>query len=42
MEMLLFVLPSLLVAGAYLRPATETKDKTTNLPVFGPMCGCKR
>lgn len=40
--MLLFVLPSLLVAAAYLMPEAEPKQKTLRLPAFAPMCGCKR
>ncbi len=42
MEILLFVLPSLLVAAAYLAPVTEPKGKSVHLPVFGQMCGCRR
>ena len=42
MELLMFTLPSLLVVAAYLVPSTEAKEKTTRLPVFGPICGCKR
>ncbi len=42
MEILMFILPSLLVAAAYLAPAAGTPEKKSSLPAFGPMCGCKQ
>ena len=42
MEIVLFMIPSLLVAAAYLVPVTETREKSASLPMFGQMCGCKR
>ncbi len=42
MELLLFTLPFLLVAAAYLVPVTDAGKKSAGLPVFGPFCGCKR
>ncbi len=46
MEMLLFMLPSLLVAAAYLAPVTGGREEVTRLPGFEPgfdsFCGCKR
>lgn len=42
MEFFLFVVPSLLVAAAYLLPVMGAEQKSAGRPVFGPMCGCKR
>ena len=42
MELLVFMLPSLLVAMAYLVPVAEAEHKSTGLPQFGSICGCKR
>lgn len=42
MEVLVFALPSLLVAVAYLAPWTGAEHKTTGAPLFRPLGPCRR